>query len=40
MERYIAESLAAGIIRPSLSPLGAGFFFVDKPSLTMSSETF
>lgn len=30
MERYMAESLATGIIRPSSSPLGAGFFFVDK----------
>jgi len=30
MEKYINESLAAGIIRPSSSPLGAGFFFVGK----------
>lgn len=30
MERYIAESLAAGLIRPSSSPVAAGFFFVDK----------
>ena len=30
MEDYIGESLAAGIIRPSSSPLGAGFFFVSK----------
>ncbi len=30
MEKYIAESLADGIIRPSSSPLGAGFFFVAK----------
>jgi len=30
MERYISDSLASGIIRPSSSPLGAGFFFVDK----------
>uniref|UniRef100_A0A3Q3GHN4 Gypsy retrotransposon integrase-like protein 1 n=1 Tax=Kryptolebias marmoratus TaxID=37003 RepID=A0A3Q3GHN4_KRYMA len=30
MEKYIKESLAAGIIRPSSSPLGAGFFFVGK----------
>lgn len=30
METYIKESLAAGVIRPSSSPLGAGFFFVDK----------
>lgn len=30
MERYIADSLAAGIIRSSSSPVGAGFFFVGK----------
>ncbi len=30
MEEYINNSLAAGIIRPSSSPLGAGFFFVGK----------
>lgn len=30
MEEYIRSSLAAGIIRPSSSPVGAGFFFVDK----------
>ncbi|XP_038594284.1 uncharacterized protein LOC119917924 [Micropterus salmoides] len=30
MEQYIKDSLAAGIIRPSSSPLGAGFFFVAK----------
>lgn len=28
MEQYIKDSLAAGIIRPSFSPLGTGFFFV------------
>lgn len=28
MGKYIRESLAAGIIHPSSSPLGAGFFFV------------
>ena len=30
METYIQEALAAGHIRPSTSPAGAGFFFVDK----------
>ncbi|KAJ8333610.1 hypothetical protein SKAU_G00416180 [Synaphobranchus kaupii] len=30
MESYIHESLASGIIRPSSSPVGAGFFFVGK----------
>ena len=30
MEEYIRSSLAAGIIRPSSSPAGAGFFFVGK----------
>jgi len=30
MEEYIQDSLAAGIIRPSSSPAGARFFFVDK----------
>lgn len=30
MEKYINDSLAAGIICPSSSPLGAGFFFVGK----------
>ena len=30
MEKYIGESLAAGLIRPSSSPTGAGFFFVGK----------
>ena len=30
MEKYIQESIAAGMIRPSSSPLGAGFFFVSK----------
>ncbi|XP_062403850.1 uncharacterized protein LOC134094368 [Sardina pilchardus] len=30
MEEYITASLEAGIIRPSSSPAGAGFFFVGK----------
>lgn len=30
METYIAESLATGLIHPSSSPVGAGFFFVEK----------
>ena len=30
MNQYINDSLAAGIIRPSSSPAGAGFFFVGK----------
>ena len=30
MNKYVSESLAAGIIRPSSSPAGVGFFFVKK----------
>lgn len=30
MGKYITEKLAAGIIRPSSSPVAAGFFFVEK----------
>ncbi len=30
MEKYISDSLAAGLIRLSSSPAGAGFFFVGK----------
>ena len=30
MQEYISESLASGIIRPSSSPVAAGFFFVGK----------
>lgn len=30
MEKYIKDSLAAGLIHPSSSPLGAGFFFCLK----------
>ena len=35
MDTYITDSLAAGIIRPSSSPAGAGFFFVDKKDKTL-----
>uniref|UniRef100_A0AAQ5YVE2 ribonuclease H n=1 Tax=Amphiprion ocellaris TaxID=80972 RepID=A0AAQ5YVE2_AMPOC len=35
IENYIHDSLAAGIIRPSSSPLGARFFFVDKKNKTL-----
>ncbi|KAI3354114.1 hypothetical protein L3Q82_018667 [Scortum barcoo] len=35
MEAYINDSLAAGIIRPSSSPAGAGFFFVEKKDKTL-----
>lgn len=34
-EAYIADSLASGLIRPSSSPLGAGFFFVEKKDKTL-----
>ncbi|KAJ8332896.1 hypothetical protein SKAU_G00417920 [Synaphobranchus kaupii] len=30
MEKYIRDCLANGLIRPSSSPVGAGFFFVQK----------
>ena len=35
MEEYIGDSLAAGIIRPSSSPAGAGFFFMEKKDKTL-----
>lgn len=35
MEAYITDSLAAGLIRPSTSPVGAGFFFVEKKDKTL-----
>uniref|UniRef100_A0A8C5EI19 ribonuclease H n=1 Tax=Gouania willdenowi TaxID=441366 RepID=A0A8C5EI19_GOUWI len=35
MEKYVNESLAAGLIRPSSSPAGAGFFFVEKKDKTL-----
>ncbi len=35
MEGYIKDSLAAGIIRPSSSPVRAGFFFVSKKDRTL-----
>ena len=35
METYVNDSLAAGIIRPSTSPAGAGVFFVAKKDKTL-----
>lgn len=35
MERYIQDSFTAGIICPSSSPVGAGFFFVGKKDGTL-----
>lgn len=35
MEKYISESLSAGLIRPSSSPLGAGFFLIEKKDQTL-----
>ena len=35
METYIQESLTAGVIRPSSSPVVAGFFFVAKKDKTL-----
>lgn len=35
MEKYINDSLSAGLIRPSSSPVGAGFFFVEKKDKTL-----
>ena len=35
MEKYINDSLSAGFIRPSSSPVGAGFFFVAKKDHTL-----
>ena len=35
MEEYIGDSLAAGIICPSSSPAGRGFFFVEKKDKTL-----
>uniref|UniRef100_A0A3B3CRR4 Gypsy retrotransposon integrase-like protein 1 n=1 Tax=Oryzias melastigma TaxID=30732 RepID=A0A3B3CRR4_ORYME len=35
MEQYIQEALALGHIRPSSSPVGAGFFFVEKKDKTL-----
>lgn len=35
MESYIGESLASGLIVPSSSPVGAGFFFVKKKDGTL-----
>ena len=35
MENYIRDSLAAGLIHPSSSPVGTGFFFVKKRDGTL-----
>uniref|UniRef100_A0A3P9LGA0 Gypsy retrotransposon integrase-like protein 1 n=1 Tax=Oryzias latipes TaxID=8090 RepID=A0A3P9LGA0_ORYLA len=35
MENYIQEALSQGHIRPSSSPVGAGFFFVEKKDKTL-----
>ena len=35
MEEYVEESLATGSVRPSASPAGAGFFFVEKKDKTL-----
>lgn len=35
MEKYIHDSLAVGIIWPLSSPVGAGFFFVDKKDFSL-----
>lgn len=35
MEKYINDSLTAGLIRPSSAPVGAGFFFVEKKDKTL-----
>lgn len=37
MGEYIRDSLAAGIIRPSSSPVGAGFFFIGKKDGSLRS---
>jgi len=35
MEKYIQDSVAAGLIRSSSSPVGAGLFFVTKKDLSL-----
>uniref|UniRef100_A0A8C7Y809 ribonuclease H n=1 Tax=Oryzias sinensis TaxID=183150 RepID=A0A8C7Y809_9TELE len=35
MESYVQEALSLGHIRPSSSPVGAGFFFVEKKDKTL-----
>ncbi len=35
MEKYIDSSLTTGIIHPSSSPAGAGFFFANKNNKTL-----
>lgn len=38
MGEYIQESLKAGIIRPSSSPAGAGFFFISNKDRLLADE--
>lgn len=37
MESYICDSFAAGLIRPSSSPLRAGFFFMSEKDKVLRS---
>jgi hypothetical protein len=36
MDDYMVDSLASGFIRPSSSPAGAGFFFMEKKDKTLN----
>lgn len=40
MEKYIDDSLAASLIRPSSSPVGAGLFFVAKKNVLCGQFSF